>query len=73
MAGRRVNLGTLDHDVKGIEIVRYVAPIIVVNATTKDGKQITGFKANVEYTMTAPAGREERARRGGRKNHGHPG
>jgi protocatechuate 3,4-dioxygenase beta subunit len=48
--GRRVDLGTLDHDVKGIEIVRYVAPIIVVNATTKDGKQIKDFKATVEYT-----------------------
>src|SRR5262249_47662692 len=46
--GRRVDLGTLDHDVKGIEIVRYVAPIIVVNATTKDGKQIKDFKATVE-------------------------
>jgi hypothetical protein len=48
--GRRVTLGTLDHDVKGIEIVRYVAPIIVVNATTKDGQQVKGFKATVEYT-----------------------
>ena len=48
--GRKVTLGTLDHDVKGIEIVRYVAPIIVVNATTKAGQQVQGFKATVEYT-----------------------
>ncbi len=48
--GRRVKLGTLDHDVKGIEIVRYVAPIIVVNATTKAGQQVNGFKATVVYT-----------------------
>jgi len=52
--GRRVKLGTLDHDVKGIEIVRYVAPIIVVNATTKGGQQVKGFKATVEYTKPGP-------------------
>ena len=52
--GRRVKLGTLDHDVKGIEIVRYVAPIIVINATTKDGQQVKGFKATVEYTEQGP-------------------
>jgi Zn-dependent protease with chaperone function len=54
VAGRRVTLGTLDHDVKGIEIVRYVAPIILINATTRDGKQIKGFKATVEYTEPDP-------------------
>jgi protocatechuate 3,4-dioxygenase beta subunit len=54
--GRAVKLGTLDHDVKDIEIVRYVAPIIVINATTEDGKQIPDFKAEVEYTT--PAGDE---------------
>jgi beta-lactamase regulating signal transducer with metallopeptidase domain len=52
--GRRVKLGTLDHDVKGIEIVRYVAPIIVVNATTKGGQQVEGFKATVEYIEPGP-------------------
>jgi hypothetical protein len=51
--GRTVQLGTLDHDVKEIEIVRYVAPIIVINATAKDGKQIPGFKAAVAYTTPA--------------------
>jgi hypothetical protein len=50
VAGRQLMLGTLDHDVRGIEIVRYAAPIIVINATTKDGKQIEGFRAKVEYT-----------------------
>jgi beta-lactamase regulating signal transducer with metallopeptidase domain len=52
--GRRITLGTLDHDVKGIEIVRYVAPIIVINATTKDGRQVKGFTATVEYTDPGP-------------------
>src|SRR5262249_48902660 len=32
-----LRLGTLDHDIKGIEIVRYVAPIVVVKVSTKDG------------------------------------
>jgi protocatechuate 3,4-dioxygenase beta subunit len=53
--GRRVELGTLDHDVKGIEIVRYVAPIILINATTKSGQQVKGFKATVEYTEPGSA------------------
>jgi 5-hydroxyisourate hydrolase-like protein (transthyretin family) len=47
-------LGTLDHDLKDIEIVRYVAPIIVINATTKDGRQIKDFKAAVAYTHPGP-------------------
>ncbi|MGO9921617.1 MAG: M56 family metallopeptidase [Isosphaeraceae bacterium] len=52
--GRQVQLGTLDHDVKDIEIVRYVAPIIVINATTKNGQQIKDFKADVQYTHPGP-------------------
>jgi hypothetical protein len=47
-------LGTLDHDLKDIEIVRYVAPIIVINATTKDGQQIKNFQADVQYTDPGP-------------------
>ena len=47
-------LGTLDHDVKDIEIVRYVSPIIVINATTKDGRQVKDFKADVQYTYDRP-------------------
>src|SRR5262249_39711733 len=34
---RNVMLGTLDHDVKGIEIIRYEAPIVLVKVSTKDG------------------------------------
>jgi hypothetical protein len=56
--GRQLQLGTLDHDVKDIEIVRYVSPIIVINATTKDGKQIKDFQAAVEYTGPAGENRE---------------
>jgi len=51
---RDIQLGTLDHDVKGIEIVRYEAPIILINATTKDGKPVKAFKASVDYTEPDP-------------------
>jgi hypothetical protein len=34
---REIDLGTLDRDVKGIEIVRYEAPIVLVKVTTRDG------------------------------------
>jgi beta-lactamase regulating signal transducer with metallopeptidase domain len=47
-------LGTLDHDVKDIEVIRYVSPIIVINATTKEGRQVRDFKADVQYTHTRP-------------------
>jgi beta-lactamase regulating signal transducer with metallopeptidase domain len=48
-AGREINFGTLDDDVKGIEIIRYVAPILIVDAKDKDGKQIKDFKVKVTY------------------------
>ena len=53
LEGRIIMLGTLDHDVNGVEIVRYKAPVIVINAVAKDGKQISGFKAHVEYVGDA--------------------
>jgi hypothetical protein len=46
---REINLGTLEDDVKGIEIIRYVAPILIVDARDKAGKQIKDFKAKVVY------------------------
>jgi hypothetical protein len=60
-------LGTLDHDVKDIEIVRYVSPIIVINATTKDGRQIKDFKADVQYAYPDPNNRKDVGLRGGGK------
>jgi uncharacterized GH25 family protein len=48
-ASRRINLGTVNDHVKGIEIIRYVAPILVINATDSAGKQVKGFKAKVVY------------------------
>jgi uncharacterized GH25 family protein len=36
---RTIRLGTVTDDVKGIEIVRYTAPILIVKVTTKDGSK----------------------------------
>src|SRR5262249_28397350 len=49
-ATREIDLGTLDDDVKGIEIIHYVAPILIVDAKDKDGKQIKDFKVKVTYS-----------------------
>lgn len=54
--GRSISLGTLDRDVKDIEIVRYVAPLILIDARTKDGQRIDGFQAEAEYTAQVPGG-----------------
>jgi len=36
---RQVDLGTVNDDVKGIEIIRYVAPIVLVKVVDKNGKK----------------------------------
>jgi protocatechuate 3,4-dioxygenase beta subunit len=42
--GRDIKLGTLNEDVRGIEIVRYVAPIVLIKVRAADGKKLTGVK-----------------------------
>jgi hypothetical protein len=54
-----LRLGTLDHDIKGIEIIRYVAPIAVVKVTTKDGSK------PVDVTVSANYAKDKR--QGGRR------
>jgi hypothetical protein len=48
-AGREINLGTLNDDVTGIEIVRYVAPILIVDAKDAEGKQVKDFHVKIAY------------------------
>jgi BlaR1 peptidase M56 len=50
---RRVDLGTLQADVKGIEIIRYTAPILLVKVVARDG----GKLADVGVTATYPEGK----------------
>jgi hypothetical protein len=47
---RTIRLGTLDHDIKGIEIIRYEAPIILVKATTREGQPVKDARVSVDYT-----------------------
>jgi hypothetical protein len=49
--GRMIMLGTLDHDVKGIEIVHYAAPIVIVKGETTDKKRAPGLKVSAHYTQ----------------------
>jgi hypothetical protein len=50
-AGRDMDLGTLNDDVRGIEIIHYKAPILVIDAVDKEKRQIQGFKAQVVYAQ----------------------
>jgi beta-lactamase regulating signal transducer with metallopeptidase domain/protocatechuate 3,4-dioxygenase beta subunit len=45
---RTIQLGTINDDVK-IEIVRYTAPIVIVNAKDKDGHRLKDFKVQILY------------------------
>jgi hypothetical protein len=49
--GRTIMLGTLDHDAKGIEIVHYTAPIVIVKGETKDTKPVPGLKLSANYSQ----------------------
>jgi beta-lactamase regulating signal transducer with metallopeptidase domain len=46
---RQVDLGTLNEDVKGIEIIRYVAPIVLVKVSAKDGGPLKDVVVSAEY------------------------
>jgi beta-lactamase regulating signal transducer with metallopeptidase domain/protocatechuate 3,4-dioxygenase beta subunit len=46
---RNVKLGTLDHDVKGIEIIRYEAPIVISKVVGEDGQKPKGARVTAVY------------------------
>jgi len=46
---REIDLGTLNEDVKGIELIHYKAPILVVNGVDARKQQVKDFKAQVVY------------------------
>ncbi|MBX6314714.1 MAG: carboxypeptidase regulatory-like domain-containing protein [Isosphaeraceae bacterium] len=52
---RQVMLGTLDHDIKGIEIIRYTAPIVLVKVVDPDGRKPQGARVIATY----PEGRSQ--------------
>jgi protocatechuate 3,4-dioxygenase beta subunit len=50
---RRVDLGTVNADVTGIEIIRYTAPILVVKVTAKDGGKLEKVGVTADYAGDA--------------------
>jgi beta-lactamase regulating signal transducer with metallopeptidase domain len=52
---RQVDLGTLTDDVKGIEVIRYVAPILLVKVVAKDGYKLK----NVQVSAAYPEGKNQ--------------
>ena len=46
---RDIDLGTLQHDVQGIEFVRYDAPILLVKPVAEKGGPLRDVKVNLEY------------------------
>lgn len=48
--GRDIKLGTLEDDITGFEVVRYVAPIVLVKAVDESGTTLKDFKPSLKYT-----------------------
>jgi protocatechuate 3,4-dioxygenase beta subunit len=46
---RRVDLGTVNDDVKDLELIRYEAPIVVIKVTSKDGSKPKDVGVSGEY------------------------
>jgi protocatechuate 3,4-dioxygenase beta subunit len=49
----RINLGTLNEDVKGIELIHYKAPVLLVKIVAKDGAKLK----NLAITAVYPKGK----------------
>jgi hypothetical protein len=45
----QIQLGTVGADVLGVEVFRYVAPIVLIDAIDEEGHRIKGFQARVAY------------------------
>jgi Zn-dependent protease with chaperone function/protocatechuate 3,4-dioxygenase beta subunit len=48
---RQAELGTVDADIRGIEIIRYEAPIVLVKAVAEDGSPVKNFKVTADYPL----------------------
>ncbi len=48
--GRDFDMGTIDQDLKGVEIIHYAAPTIVISVTNKEGMPIEDLLPSVDYT-----------------------
>jgi hypothetical protein len=50
--GHTIDLGTLDHDLKEVEFVRYVSPIVTVNVVSNDRQSPKNAQVSAEYFAT---------------------
>jgi hypothetical protein len=46
---QRIEFGTLNEDVEGFEVIRYKAPIVLVNAVDAEQKQVKSFRVSAAY------------------------
>jgi hypothetical protein len=58
--GRHFRLETINQDLKGVEIIHYAAPTIVISVMTKDGKAIEDLLPSVDYTDPEYDGRGDK-------------
>ncbi len=58
--GREVKFGTLEEDFTTLEVVRYVAPLLLLKAVDENGNQVTDFKPNSAYKTRPEAERQGR-------------
>jgi protocatechuate 3,4-dioxygenase beta subunit len=49
--GYHINLGKIEHDVDGLEIVRYNAPILLIKAVDEHGDQVKEYDVDTEYIV----------------------
>jgi hypothetical protein len=56
--GRRVDLGTVEDDVSGIEIIRYVAPILLIKPVDEEGRLVPDCQPVLTYTRPDSEGEE---------------
>lgn len=56
--GRRIDLGTVEDDVSGIEIIRYEAPILLVKPIDENGHIVEECQPVITYVRPAEEGEE---------------
>ena len=56
--GRRIDLGTIEKDISGIEIVRYVAPILLIKPVDEAGNIVRDCQPVLTYTNPEAEGEE---------------
>jgi protocatechuate 3,4-dioxygenase beta subunit len=57
---RHFRLGDINQDLKGVEIIHYAAPTIVISVTDKDGKPVQDLLPSVDYTDPKYDGRGDK-------------